>query len=309
VPSEILVGSELAPEEAALLEEWLSDKRGRRVRLLHPQRGEKADLVRMAAENARELLSERRKTKVGYEAALAELETRLRLPAPPRRIECYDISDVHGRQAVGSMVTFVDGFPNKDAYRRFSICTVEGADDFAMLYEVISRRLAREGEGWELPDLLLVDGGKGQLGMAVRALEDAGIKGVELAGLAKARTLPGRGVSVEHSLERVFRAGRKNPVIFPHNSSALFLLQRIRDEAHRFALAYHRKRRTRQALASEIEFIPGVGPKRRQALLKHFGSVKRLRTASWEDIAAVPGISEALARSIARAMGAEAEPS
>jgi excinuclease ABC subunit C len=303
VPTEILVGPELAPEDTALLEEWLRDKRGRRVRLLHPQRGEKADLVRMAVENARELLSERRKTKVGYEAALAELETRLRLPAPPHRIECYDISDVHGRQAVGSMVTFLDGFPQKDAYRRFSIRTVEGADDFAMLYEVISRRLAREGEGWELPDLLVVDGGKGQLGMAVRALEDAGIEGVDLAGLAKARALPGRGVSVEHSPERVFLAGRKNPVIFPHNSSALFLLQRIRDEAHRFALAYHRKRRTRQALASEIEFIPGVGTKRRKALLKHFGSVKRLRQAPWEEIAAVPGISEALARSIAESLG------
>jgi excinuclease ABC subunit C len=302
VPIEVLGGAELDPAEKDLLEEWLGDKRGRRVRVLHPKRGEKAQLVRMAVENAQELLNERRKTKVGYEAAIAELQTRLHLPMSPRRIECYDISNVQGRQAVGSMVTFLDGFPHKDGYRRFSVRTVEGADDFAMLREIISRRLARTGERWELPDLLVVDGGKGQLAVAARALEDAGLRSVALAGLAKARTLPGRGESVKHSPERVFLPGRKNPVILAQNSSALFLLQRVRDEAHRFALSYHRKRRKRETLASAVERIPGVGEARRKALLKRFGSVKRLQEATWEEIGAVPGISETLARRVAQAL-------
>jgi len=302
VPAEVLMGAEVLAEDRFLLEEWLEEKRGRKVAVVNPRRGEKAELVKMAEENARELLAERRRTKVGYEAALTELRDRLHLAALPRRIECYDISNVQGRQAVGSLVTFVDGFPLKDGYRRFVVRTVDGSDDFAMLYEVLSRRLSRLGqEGWELPDLLLVDGGRGQLSVAEKALSDAGVS-APAAGLAKARPLPGAGETVEHSPERVFLPGRVNPVFLPRNSNGLFLLQRLRDEAHRFAVTHHRQRRTRASLTSALETIPGIGEKRCKVLLKHFGSLKRLRAATVEEVAGVTGISAELARRIAAAL-------
>ncbi len=303
VPGEVLVPVPLG-DEAEALGAWLAETRGRRVRLVHPRRGEKAALLAMAAENARELLAERRRTKVGYEAALGELQARLHLPGPPRQIECYDVSNVQGAEAVASLVTAVDGFAHQDGYRRFVIRTVPGSDDFAMLYEALTRRLARRGEaGWELPDLILVDGGRGQLGAAQRALDDAGVASVALAGLAKARALPGAGEAVEHSPERVFLPGRVNPVVLPRNSAGLFLLQRVRDEAHRFAVEHHRKRRGRAGLASALDAVPGVGKRRRQALLKHFGSLGKLRDATPAELAAVPGISEALAARILAGLG------
>ncbi|WP_025322118.1 excinuclease ABC subunit UvrC [Deferrisoma camini] len=305
VPAEVVVGVDVGEDEARVLGEWLSERRGRRVRVVHPRRGEKRALVAMAAENARELLDERRKTKVGYDAALAELRDRLGLAGPPRRIEGYDISNLQGGHAVGSMVVFTDGFPDPRSYRRFAIRTVEGSDDFAMLYEVLRRRLARRDQpGWELPDLVLIDGGRGQVAAAAKALEDEG-GSVPLAGIAKARVLPGGGAEVVRSPERIFLPGRANPVPFGRNSSGLFLLQRVRDEAHRFALALHRKRRARASLGSALEAVPGVGPKRRQALLRRFGSLKRLAEAPVDEIAAVPGISEALARRIKEALAGE----
>ncbi len=303
VPAEVVVGVALPPGERELMEDWLTEVRGGRARVVCPRRGEKADLVRMALENARELLEERRRTKVGYEAALQELKERLRLPEPPRRIEGYDISNLQGRQAVGSLVRFTDGFPDKAGYRRFAVRTVEGADDFAMLYEVLRRRLARRHEpGWELPDLILVDGGRGQVAAAARALEDAGVE-VPLVGIAKARPVPGRGPGVEHTPERVFLPGRSNPVTFGRNSSGLFLLQRVRDEAHRFALSLHRKRRARATLESQLASVPGIGPKRLAALLKHFGSIQRLSRASADEIAAVPGIPRSVAERLAGQFG------
>jgi excinuclease ABC subunit C len=302
VPPEVLLPLELPAGECEVLEEWLSERAGKRVRLVHPRRGEKVELLRIAAANARELLEERRKTKVGYESALAELGERLVLSGPPRRIECFDVSNVQGAYPVASMTVLIDGFLRKDCYRRFTIRTVEGSDDFSMLYEAISRRLARIGDGWETPDLLVVDGGRGQVAAAKKALEDAGAVGIALAGLAKGRVLPGSGEEVDRAPERVFLPGRVNPLILPRNSSALFLLQRARDEAHRFAVAHHRKRRSKAALSSSLDEIPGVGEKRRRLLLKHFGSVKRLRDASWEEIAGVPGVSSSLARRIAGAL-------
>lgn len=306
VPGEVLVGLDPRPENRALLEDWLGERRGRRVHIVRPRRGEKAALVRMAEDNAVELLAERRRTKVGYTAALEELQRRMGLPVLPRRMECYDVSNVQGQQAVGSLVTFVDGFPHKPGYRRFAIRTVVGSDDFAMLYEVLRRRLGRRGEGWELPDLMVIDGGKGQLGMAERALADAGVTGVALAGLAKARTLPGTGEAVQHSPERVFLPGRKNPVVLAPHAPGLFLLQRIRDEAHRFAVEYHRKRRSRATLHTALDEIPGVGEQRRRALLRRFGSVQRVGEASVEELATVPGISTGLATAIAAALGSRA---
>lgn len=303
VPAEVVSGIGLGAEARAFLEAWLTERRGRRVHFVHARRGEKAELVAMAESNARELLEERRRTKVGYDAALGELRERLGLPRLPRRIECFDISNVQGTHPTGSMATLADGFPDKAGYRKFAVKTVEGSDDFAMLYEVLTRRLGRRGEeGWELPDLLVVDGGRGQLAVAVKALEDAGVADLPLAGLAKARVLPGGGEEVDHSPERVFLPGRMNPVILPKNSSALFVLQRVRDEAHRFAVSYHRKRRAKASLTSAVEAIPGVGAARRKLLLRHFGSLKRLREATPEEIAAVPGIPEAVARRVAEAL-------
>ncbi|MBI5015943.1 MAG: excinuclease ABC subunit UvrC [Deltaproteobacteria bacterium] len=310
VPAEVLAGVALEVEARAFLEEWLSERRGRRVRLLCPRRGEKAELVRMAGANARELLDERRKTKVGYDAALEELQSRLGLPRAPRRIECFDISNVQGTHPTGSLVALEGGFPDKAGYRKFAVKTVEGADDFAMLYEVLSRRLARRDEpGWGLPDLLVVDGGRGQLAMAQKALEDAGVTDVALAGLAKARVLPGGEAEVDHSPERVFLPGRKNPLVLPQNSSALFVLQRARDEAHRAAVSYHRKRRTKASFTSSLDAIPGIGAARRKALLQHFGSLKRLKAATWEEIASVPGVPEAVARRVAEALRDVSAPS
>ena len=274
--------------------------RGRRVRVTHPvRRGERPPCSRWPRENAAELLAERRKSKVGYEAALEELRSRLHLPALPRRIECYDVSNTQGREAVASMVTFVDGFPAKEGYRRFAIRTVEGADDFAMLHETLTRRFARSGPGWERPDLVVVDGGRGQLSAARKAMEETGAADVPAVGLAKSRLIPGSGDEAIHSPERVFLPGRVNPVIPPRNSSALFLLQRLRDEAHRFAVSYHRAKGRKRAFASELDGIAGLGPARKKALMTRFGSVKAVREAAVEEIAAVPGIGRALAESVA----------
>ncbi len=308
VPAEVVVGAALGQDESGLLEDWLGDIRGRRVRVVHPKRGEKAALVRLAEENARQSLAERRRTRVGYGAALDEVRTRLGLDAPPRRIECFDVSNVHGHEAVASRVVFADGVPRKDEYRRFRVNTVAGADDFAMLYEVIARRLARRDRpGWELPDLLLVDGGKGQLGMALKAVEDAGVDGLAVAGIAKARTRPGpaAGDPGDRIVDRLFLPGRSNPVVFPPRSAGLFLLQRVRDEAHRFAVSYHRRRRRNATLASVLDAVPGVGEKRRAALLRRFGSIEGVRAAGVDEIAAVPGIPRAVAERIAESLGEE----
>ncbi len=301
VPAEVVVSEPLPDDEAGLLEDWLGDRRGRRVRVTHPKRGEKAALVRLARENAAESLAERWRTRAGAGAALDEVRDRLGLGRSPRRIECFDVSNVHGHEAVASRVLFEDGLPRKDGYRRFRVKTVSGADDYAMLYEVISRRLARQDRpGWELPDLLLVDGGKGQLGMAVRAVADAGIEGLAVAGIAKARTRPGRGGDPGGAtVDRLFLPGRTNPVVFPPRSAGLLLLQRVRDEAHRFAVSYHRRRRRKATLASALDGIPGVGEKRRAVLLRRFGSLDGLRAAGVDEIAAVPGIPRAVAERIA----------
>lgn len=302
IPSQVLLETKFDSEERQALEEWLSEKRGKRVRILWPQRGEKVELLSMAKKNAVEHLTQRRKTKVGHEAALAAIESKLKLPRRPERIECFDVSNIQGRDAVASMTTFIDGFPRKDAYRRFIIRTVEGADDFAMLYEAISRRLKRIGAGWELPDLLVVDGGRGQTAAAAKALSDAGMDQIPLIGIAKARVLGESGEEVERSPERIFLRGRSNPIILSKNSSALFLLCRIRDEAHRFAIEFHRKRRGRAISSSALDAVPGVGDKRRLELLKRFGSLKRVKEASPENLAETPGISLELAKKIHAAL-------
>jgi excinuclease ABC subunit C len=269
------------------------------VRILAPQRGDRARLVVMAAENARQSFAARRDSEARSEKMLLELQRRLHLRHVPKRIECFDISNIQGTNAVGSMVVFDQGEADKDSYRRFRIRTVEGADDFAMMYEVLMRRYRRGLEENDLPDLLVVDGGKGQLNVALRVLGEIGVSEVDAIGLAKARVERApRESELRRKPELVFLPGRKNPVILHRTSTALFLLQRIRDEAHRFAITYHKKLRQQAELASPLDGIPGVGLARRRALIRRFGSAARLRQAGLEDIASVPGITETLARRI-----------
>jgi len=296
VPAEIVVGSDPSEDDREVMEQWLGEKRGKKVSIIIPKRGERLELLQMARENGEKLLAERRRSKVGYETALEELRQRLSLPSPPRRMECYDISNIQGTNPVGSMVTFLDGFPDKDHYRRFKVKTVEGADDFAMMREVLLRRFARNSGGWEYPDLVVIDGGKGQLAAALAAMEERGAGHVPVIGLAKSRPIP--GAEGAKSPERIFLPGRLNPLTPSKNSSAIFLLQRIRDEAHRFAIEFYRKRHRKETISSALEKIPGVGPAKRKALITRFGSLKRVREASVEELSSVEGIGPTLAMEI-----------
>ncbi len=223
------------------------------------------------------------------EAVLKELEEKLHLPLLPRRIECYDISNIQGRYAVGSRVVFSDGRADKALYRHYRIRTVDQADDFAMMHEVLSRRFA-PGKEEDNPDLIVVDGGIGQLNVLTRVLRELDVAGVAAAGLAKSRVEKGMTrEEIERSAERVFLPGRKNPVVLRQNSAPLLLLARIRDEAHRFAITYHKKVRGKETITSRLAEVPGIGEKRLKALLRHFGSLQKLQGASLEEISAVQG--------------------
>jgi excinuclease ABC subunit C len=291
-------------EDAELLGEWLSEKHGRKVQLLAPQRGEKKRLCLMAQRNAEESYRQRGQRQQARGKLLEELQVKLQLPRLPQRIECYDISNVQGNQSVGSMVVVVNGEAAPAEYRRFKIKTVAGADDYASLTEVLTRRLQRGVEENNLPDMILIDGGKGQLGVLTAVLDEFSLTdNIGAVGIAKSRVLANvRGKVVERSEERFFLPGRKNPVHFRSGSACLFLLERLRDEAHRFAITYHRKLRNKAGLRSSLEDIPGVGPARRKALLKYFGSLKKIRSATPEELKQLPGLSEALAETIYQAL-------
>lgn len=298
IPERVLVP--LALQDAGVLAEWLSELKGRKVVLSSPQRGQKVELVELAERNAREAFRERGSRREARQGVLAELQQRLQLQRLPRRIECFDISNVQGTLSVGSMVVLSDGEADKEAYRRFRIRTVSGADDYASLYEVLQRRLRRGVEEELLPDLILIDGGKGQLGVLTTVLQQLGLEErIDAVGIAKSRVIGNvRGKAVERSEERFFLPGRKNPVVLRQGSPALFLLERLRDEAHRFAISYHRKLRGQAALASSLEDLPGVGPARRRALLKHFGSLKKVQAATLDELQAMPGLPAPLAATI-----------
>jgi excinuclease ABC subunit C len=308
VPDEVLLPLEIEDREERA--EYLSERKGRRVEILQPQRGDRVRLLEMARENAVQSFRDRQDVERGYGQTSEELRHRLHLRNAPKRIECFDISNLHGGLAVGSMVTFDEGQPDTARYRRFRIKTVPGADDFRMMYEVLERRYRRAKEAGDFPDLLVVDGGKGQLNVALEVLRTLGVEEVDAVGLAKMRVeRDPRAERIERSEERVFLPGRRNPVILRRNSNALFLLQRVRDEAHRFAVTYHRTLRGKERLRSVLDSIPGVGAERRRRLLRAFGSVKRIRAACVEELAAVPGISAALAATIQGALAATvAEP-
>lgn len=303
IPPRLLLPQEV--EEAKIIEQWLRTKREKKVELVVARRGENKKLVEMAAENATETLSALR---AQWEAdtnkqqeALAEIQQALNLGSPPNRIECFDISNTQGTALTASMVVFEQGTPSKRNYRRFNIKTVEGPDDFASMEEALTRRFKRWQAAQEalqepsgkvdtafsiLPDLLIVDGGKGQLGRAVQVLEQFQLTNqVPVVGLAK-----------QH--EELFLPQRSRSIQLPRNSQGLFLVQRIRDEAHRFAITAHRNRRTREGMASVLDRIPGIGPARRKWLLTHFGSVDAIRKATVEELTAAPGITPQIAHSI-----------
>ena len=296
IPREIYLPSLIA--EAADLEAFLADRRGGPVHLRLAQRGEKRKLAALAERNAAETLAREQARWLADQgktlAALEELATALHLVGPPLRIECYDISNFQGSESVASMVVFEDGKPRSGEYRRFRIKTVQGPNDFASHQEVLRRRfrLAKHGEEgsdeerrWAMPDLVIVDGGKGQVSAAKAVLDELGLHDLPLAGLAKER-------------EELFLPGETEPILLPATSPALYLVQRLRDEAHRFAITYHRDLRAKKSIRSAFDDLPGVGPKRKRELLKVFGSIKRVRDAPVEQIAAVPGIGRALAERI-----------
>jgi len=286
--------------DAAVIEDWLGSKKGSRVRIQVPRRGHKKQLLDIVKENAErglELLKVRQLASPRVlSQALAEIEKELKLPAAPARMECYDISNIGGTAAVGSMVVFEDGRPRPAHYRRFRIKTVAGADDYAMLEEVIRRRFKRGSESrssWAvMPDLVLIDGGKGQLGAVARAMREIGMESVPVAGLAKER-------------EEIFVPGRAQPIVLPATSPGRRLLQRLRDEAHRFALGYHQRVRRKQAFGSVLDAVPGIGPGRKRVLLKRFGSVRAMQRASLDDLARVDGMSQSLAQKVKEYLGEE----
>ncbi|HJQ83631.1 MAG TPA: excinuclease ABC subunit UvrC [Candidatus Binatia bacterium] len=296
VPDEILLP--VAISDAEVRGEYLSERRGKKVTILVPQRGDKLRLVEMARENAQQAFAERRDASKQAEHMIAELRQRLHLANAPKRIECLDIATFQGTETVGAIVAFDEGEADKDGYRHYRIRTVEGTDDFAAVAEVLRRRFRDGGARGGLPDLLVIDGGLGQLGAARVVLEELGI-GVEVVALAKERVeRDPTATEIRRRPERVFLPGRKNPVVLKPNSTALFLLQRVRDEAHRFVNLYHRKLRARARFTSKLDAVPGVGPRRRRALLRRFGSLRRVGEATAEEIAAVPGITLTLATQI-----------
>lgn len=274
--------------ESELLASWLSERKGGAVHLLTPQRGSKRDLVQLAADNAVEYLrqrNERDAVKHGKStAAMEELAQRLSLARLPKRIECFDISHIQGAETVASMVVFTGGEPDKAEYRRFKLRTVEGSpDDFASMQEVTLRRYREAAE--PLPDLIVIDGGKGQLSSALEVIRGVGLSDIPVIGLAK-------------EFEHIFRENISEPLILPRHSEALRLIQQIRDEAHRFAVTYHRKLRAKRNLVSVLDHIKGIGAKRRQALWKHFGALEKMRAASVEDLAAAPGMNVTAATAV-----------
>jgi excinuclease ABC subunit C len=295
VPREILIPA--PPEDAELLEAWLGERRDGRVYLRHPQRGEKARLLALARENAAEELERWSAGRETERDILERLRRRLRLDRLPERIECFDNSTIQGESPVAGMVVFTDGRADPSAYRKFILRTVTGPDDYASMAEVLGRRYAKAEESDPYPDLLMVDGGKGQLRVATAVLEELGLDGAfPVIGIAKADEKAGE------TADKIYRPGRANPVNFGRDGDLLLFLQRIRDEAHRFAIAFHRNRRKRRSLTSVLDDVPGVGPRRKKALLRHFGGVKKIRAATLEELRAVPGISEAVAEAIRAAL-------
>lgn len=335
VPAEVLLPFDVPDRQ--VFEDWLTERRGAKVEVLVPQRGKKRDLVQMATDNASQSLRQQLLSQKSKDRILANLQEELTLVNLPRRIEAFDISTIQGTDSVGSMVTFDNNRPDKRGYKRFKIKGVAGQDDFGMMQEIIRRRYSNPDMG-EPPDLIVIDGGKGQLNAALEVLQELGIItnlapgenppprgsesgrggprsretptpspprpplegkgthfGPDIVGLAKART---GNEGKEREFERVFLPGERDPIVLPPAGAGTHLIARVRDEAHRFAIEYHRKLREKRAIASELDEIPGIGEARKKALLRHFGSVAKVREATMEDLAAVEGMTRKAAEDV-----------
>ncbi len=301
IPRELLLPRELGEGEARALEQLLGELAEHRVYVKCPKRGAKRALIDTANTNAEHSFQQEHAQEERVQDLLEKLQRRLRLQHLPRRIECYDVSNFQGRQIVGSRVVFVDSEPDKSLYRRYKMRLQKGQDDFGSLREMLQRRFQKVASGEDdPPDLAVIDGGKGQLGQALAVLEDLGVHDVDVVALAKARTDKSGfdDREVTRSAERVFLPGRKNPVILKKNSAGLYLLQRLRDEAHDFAIRYHKKLRRKQSLRSSLNEIPGVGPRTKRDLLRHFGSLKRIKGASIDDLLEVDGVGPSTAGAV-----------
>lgn len=324
VPPEVVVPIEV--ESAEALAEVLSDQRGARTRLVVPKRGGRRELVLSAIRNAQQQFGQHNRAVAASEAVLEAMMHRLGLGRLPRRIECFDISNLQGGAIVASMVVFVDGQPARSQYRTYKIRDLEGQDDFGAMFEVITRRYRSLAEGDEaeeevlpgvpgsevparkrstqtampVPDLVVIDGGKGQLNAALQAIDELGVGGAfDIISLAKARTSRDMlDPEVRHSPERVFFPGAREPLVLPQDTETIFLLQQVRDEAHRVAIGFHRKVRGKRSLRSRLDAVPGIGPRRKAALLKHFGSLERLKTATVDEIATVQGMTRLAAQRV-----------
>jgi excinuclease ABC subunit C len=286
IPRELLLPLEL--EEQQLLADWLTEAKGGRVLVETPKRGTKKDVVTMAADNAAIVLSEEtdklKRQEEWTMGAVVELGKYLEMDKPPIRMECFDISHMQGSETVASMVVFENGEPKKSDYRRYKLRTVEGKpDDFKSMQEVVLRRYREAAE--PLPDLIIIDGGKGQLSAALEVIRGVGLSEIMVVGLAK-------------EFEHVFREGISEPLILPRHSQPLYLVQRIRDEAHRFAITYHRKLRAKRNMVSVLDHIQGIGEKRRKALWDGFGSLAQIKAASVEELAGVPGMTRPAAEAV-----------
>jgi len=280
IPDEIILPINI--EDGMVIKDWLSEKKGRAVSVSVPKKGERLELLRIAGSNAENIFRTERRA-VDPEGTLMEMARILPLTNAPDRIECFDISNIVGTHAVGSLVTFVHGRSWKAGYRRFRIRTVEGADDYAMMYEILSRRFRKKEN---LPDLIVVDGGKGQLQVAVTVLKDLQVKGIDVIGLAKG----GKERRDHTSQDHVYCIGKKNPVYLSRWPEVLFLLQRVRDEAHRFAVTYHRTLKKERDFQSILDAIPGIGTMKKKALLEFFGDIKKIREAPVGELQKVSGI-------------------
>jgi excinuclease ABC subunit C len=302
IPDEVLLP--VLPEGALGVAEWLSDrrqeqgppgvKRAGRTQLLAPARGPRKQLLEMATENARHAFAEKQRAREDIVERLGRVQQRLRLPALPRKVECCDISHLGGKDTVGSIVAFCDGEPDKKRYKSYNVKSVSDGDDYGAMYEVLSRRFRRgrdasEESDWGLPDLFVVDGGPGQLAVALAAAQDLGLEGFNVVALAKEREKP----LSDKLVDRIYLPGQKNPIPLKANSGELFFLAHARDEAHRFANRARKRLGKKRRFASELDAIPGIGPKTKKALLKNLGSPEKIRQASDDTILAVPGVSRA----------------
>jgi len=295
IPQEILLPRPI--EDEALLSEWLTEKKGGKVKVLSPQKGEKKRLLEMAEKNAENAFQKKVNEEENLSLTLKELQEKLRLRTLPHRVECFDISNLFGTLAVGSMVSFLDGRPDRSHYRHYRVQAPSFPDDYAMMYEVLKRRYSKLDGEKETPDLLVVDGGKGQLNVALAVLAELGWPSISAIGLAKDKEtgfkkFPGK------TSDKIYLPHIKDPILLPSHSASLRFLQQVRDEAHRFAITYHKKLRGKQGLQTLLAELPGIGEVKKKALLKHFGSLQKIRGASLEELSRVKSLTQKDAQTV-----------